>query len=417
MAKVKSSIATSLQGRIGNVSFRRAAGQRIIAAELPSLVTNPRTEAQMSQRVRLAALVNFYRASRSWLPKTWQLKEAKQSVYNAFVRANLASNPVALTKQEAAQGATVLYPWRVTDGTLNPVSISESSDSVFVSNIFIGRDTSVLGATATVSDLSVALLANNLSLRPGDQISFVLYRQLNQGGIPYVTCTPYELRIDTSDGRLVGSRLPLDLIQAAGDVGSLSIGVNMDGVAGAFALVVSRKDGGTIEVSKSDLVCSSSSLYSYYTNAAHQAEAGASYGENAEVFIDPTGIEVRAYNDAAVTRQILGIFHGADAQSAAYVPAGSSMPASLAAGTLIAIKLTDTQALASSGTITIYRIQNGAEVAGFIVNAADLSTTSTTASFTRDFAISWQITKVRVLYADGQYIEASFPVSGGGVEG
>lgn len=399
------------------MSFRRAAGQRIIAAELPSLVTNPRTEAQMSQRVRLAALVNFYRASRSWLPKTWQLKEAKQSVYNAFVRANLASNPVALTKQEAAEGATVLYPWRVTDGTLNPVSIAEGSDSVFISNIFIGNDVSVLGVAATVSDLSVALLANNLSLRPGDQISFVLYRQLNQGGIPYVTCTPYELRIDTSDGRLVGSRLPLDLIQAAGDEGSYGIGVNMSGVNGAFALVVSRKSGGTIEVSKSDLVCSSDSLYSFYTSTAHQAAAGASYGENAEVFIDPTGVEVRAYNDSGVTRQVLGFYHGASVDNLTYVPAGTASPGNFAAGTVFSVKVTDTQALASDLTMSFYYMNQGVKTVGFVANLSECTVTATTITVTKSSEAPYAISGIRVLYADNTYIEGSFPVSGGGIEG
>lgn len=410
MAKVRSTIATSLQGRIGNVSFRRAAGQRIIAAELPALVTNPRTEAQMSQRVRLAALVNFYRASRSWLPKTWQLKEAKQSVYNAFVRANLASNPVALTKQEAAEGATVLYPWRVTDGTLNPVSIAEGSDSVFISNIFIGSSTSVLGEAATVSDLSVALLANNLSLRPGDQISFVLYRQMNQGGIPYVTCTPYEIKVDTSDGRLVGSRLPLDIIQAAGEEGTYSIGVNMDGVNGAFAIVVSRKNGGTIEVSKSDLVCSSESLYSFYTSAAHQAAAGASYGETSEVFIDPTGVEVRAYNDAAPTRQILGVYIGADLSEMTYYPAGSSLPQVISANSYFSVKVTDTQGLATEAAVTLMR----SDAAQLNFALSDLTVTSTTITGSRSSTVA-NVYRIGVNYADGTGILADFPI--GGVEG
>lgn len=405
MAKVKSTIATSLQGRIGNVSFRRAAGQRIIAAELPSLVTNPRTVSQMSQRVRLAALVNFYRASKSWMPKTWQMKEAKQSVYNAFVRANLASNPVALTKQEAAEGATVCYPWRVTDGTLNPVSIAEGSDSVFITNIFIGNDAAVLGSAATVSDLSAALLANNLSLRPGDQISFVLYRQMSAtgSGMPYVTCTPYEIKVDTSDGRLVGSRLPLDIIQAAGAEGALSIGVNMSGVVGAFAVVVSRKDGGTIEVSKSDLVCSSDNLYSFYTSAEHQAAAGASYGNNDVVFIDPAGEEVRAYNDAATTRQVLGVFIGDDAASAVYYPVGSRLPEEIAPGTLVAVKVTTTENLAPLEEAVTWFVESGSNI-----TVTATTVTSTTITTSRANPTS-RILRIRVAYNNGEYVYGEFP--------
>lgn len=417
MAKVRSTIATSLQGRIGNVSFRRAAGQRIIASELPALVTNPRTEAQMSQRVRLAALVNFYRASRSWMPKTWQLKEAKQSVYNAFVRANLTSNPVALTKQEAAEGATVLYPWRITDGTLNPVSITEGSDSVFITNIFIGTDASILGAAATVSDLSVALLANNLSLRPGDQISFILYRQMSAAsGMPYVTCTPYEIKVDTSDGRLVGSRLPLDIIQASGDETALSIGVNMDGISGAFAVVVSRKTDGNLEVSKSDLVCTSNSLYSYYTSAAHQAEAAASYGANAEVFIDPDGIEVRAYNDSGVTRQVLGFFYGPDVDNLAYVPVGAQGPSAFSAGTMFSVKVTSTVGLATPNVLRFYRIVDGVEQAAFIAPGAESTITGSTITFTREGATPFAISRIHVLYGDNTYIEGIFQVPNG-IEG
>lgn len=387
------------------MSFRRAAGQRIIAAELPSLVTNPRTVAQMSQRVRLAALVNFYRASKAWLPKTWQMKEAKQSVYNAFIKANLTSNPVALTKQEAAEGATVCYPWRVTDGTLNPVSVAEGADSVFITNIFIGSDASVLGIAATVSDLSAALLANNLSLRPGDQISFVLYRQMTSAsGMPYVTCTPYEIKVDTSDGRLVGSRLPLNIIQAAGSDNTLSIGVNMSGVVGAFAVVVSRKDGGTIEVSKSDLVCSSSSLYNFYTSADHQAAAGASYGTNDVVFIDPAGEEVRAYNDAAPTRQILGVFIGDDAETAVYYPVGSRLPESLAAGTLLGVKLTTTEGLANSPILVYFDDTTVTSLPWPITTI-----TSTVASGSRENATVLRIIRVRATYENGEQIYGDFP--------
>lgn len=404
MAKVKSSIATSLQGRIGNVSFRRAAGQRIIASELPALVTNPRTASQMSQRVRLAALVNFYRASRAWMPKTWQMKEAKQSVYNAFVRANLTSNPVALTKQEAAEGATVLYPWRVTDGTLNPVSVTEGSDSVYVTNIFIGNDITVLGAAATVSDLSTALLANNLSLRPGDQISFVLYRQMSAAsGMPYVTCTPYELRIDTSDGRLVSSRLPQGIIQAAGEDGALSIGVNMGGIVGAFAVVVSRRDGsGNIEVSKADLVCSSDSLYSYYTSAAHQAAAAASYGQNDVVFIDPASEGLNSYSDAAVTRQVLGLYIGADVQDMRYYPVGSSLPDVIAANALCGVKVTSTEGLLAA-TPVMFITEDGT-----FRTMNVQSTTATVITCSREDA-STHVIRIRVGWSNGEYSYGEFP--------
>lgn len=407
MAKVKSSIATSLQGRIGNVSFRRAAGQRIIAAELPSLVTNPRTEAQMSQRVKLAALVNFYRASRAWQPKAWQTKEAKQSNYNAFVKANLAANPVALTKQEAAQGATVLYPWRVAQGSLPPVSYAES-DGVYVSNIYLGQDATIFDPSRSIAELSAALLNNNLSLREGDQVSIIIYRQsAGPDGIPYVVCSPYEFTINTSDARLVGTRLPLGIVQVGGSQDSYSLAINMSSVVGAFCIVVSRQVGGSLEVSKADLVCSSESLYSYYTSPSHQIAAAASYGEMDRVFLDPNS-ETRGYEDVQVARQVLGMYIGEDAASLQYYPVGTELPRSTSANTSFAVKMTTTQGLNSLKLYAWYPENNAIQLAHTVV-LADATVTETAVSFDLAFPLGHQLCKAEAGYTDEEVVSASWP--------
>lgn len=408
MAKVRSTIATSLQGRIGNVSFRRASGQRIIASELPALVTNPRTAAQMSQRVRLAALVNFYRASRAWQPKAWQQKADKQTNYNAFIKANLASNPVALTKQEAAQGATVLYPWRVAQGSLPPVSYAES-DGVYVSNINLGQDGTIFDQSRTIAELSIALLNNNLSLREGDQVSLIIYRQ-NAGsdGVPYVTCTPYEFTINTSDARLVGTRLPLDIVQVGGSNDNWKFAVNMNSVVGGFCIVVSRTSGGTLEVSKADLICNSSSLYSYYTSATHQAEAAASYGEQSEVFLDPNTTS-RGYEDVEVARQVLGLFIQLDGETEpTYYPAGSVLPSTLSALAQLSVKVTSTQGLAAANTLSVSRFNTSEP---FTVNLSECTITDTAITWTRETSTG-QISAVSVKYEDGEIVGCTFEQSG-----
>lgn len=410
MAKVKSSIATSLQGRIGNVSFRRAAGQRIIAAELPSLVTNPRTVAQMSQRVKLAALVAFYRASKAWQPKAWQTKQAKQSNYNAFIKANLAGNPVALTKQEAAQGATVLYPWRVAQGSLPPVSYAVS-DGVYVSNIYLGQDGTIFDQTRTIADLSTALLNNNLSLRAGDQVSLIIYRQnVGSDGTPYVTCSPYEFTINTTDGRLISTRLPLDIVQVGGSSDSYSLAVDMNSVIGGFCIVISRTNGGSLEVSKADLICNSSSLYSYYTSAAHQAEAAASYGNQSEVFLDPNS-ETRGYEDVQVARQVLGLFVQLEGETEpTYYPAGSAGPDVLPANTQLSVKVTTTVGLASTATLTVGRFGSSEP---FTVNLNECTVTDTAITWFRAVQTG-PISSIGVKFEDGETVGATF--ERGGIE-
>ena len=82
------------------------------------VISNPRTKAQMSQRVKLANLVGFYRLLRPLLGDSFLRRPANQSSYNAFVKANLASSRVYLTKEQASSGYVVTAPYTITDGTL-----------------------------------------------------------------------------------------------------------------------------------------------------------------------------------------------------------------------------------------------------------------------------------------------------------
>ena len=72
----------------------------------------------MSQRVKLANLVGFYRILRPLLGDSFLRRPANNSSYNAFVKANLASSRVYLTKEQASRGYVVTAPYTITDGTL-----------------------------------------------------------------------------------------------------------------------------------------------------------------------------------------------------------------------------------------------------------------------------------------------------------
>ncbi len=54
-------------------------GGRTLQRELAPEVKNPKTPAQMGQRVKWANLVAFYRANASWMPKAFENKKATQS--------------------------------------------------------------------------------------------------------------------------------------------------------------------------------------------------------------------------------------------------------------------------------------------------------------------------------------------------
>ena len=106
-----------MRGKLGEQVFMRTGGEQRARTYL-KVISNPRTKAQMSQRVKLANLVGFYRILRPLLGDSFLRRTANQSSYNAFVKANLASSRVYLTKEQASSGYVVTAPYTITDGTL-----------------------------------------------------------------------------------------------------------------------------------------------------------------------------------------------------------------------------------------------------------------------------------------------------------
>lgn len=108
-----------MRGKLGEQVFMRTGGEQRARTYLKA-ISNPRTKSQMSQRVKLANLVGFYRILRPILGDSFLRRATNQSSYNAFVKANLASSHVYLTKEQASSGYVVTAPYTITDGTLQP---------------------------------------------------------------------------------------------------------------------------------------------------------------------------------------------------------------------------------------------------------------------------------------------------------
>lgn len=317
-----------------------------MAAQRPASMTNPRTLAQMSQRIRLASLVSFYRASRYWMRKGWELKSTRESDYNAFVKANLATNPVAFTKTEASNGACVVYPYRISKGSLAPIQFVETGDNM-LSNIYIGDGGGLISAantivpTATIGELSALILANNLTPRAGDQLSILGYQQsVDADGTPYVVVNQFEIILDVTDGRLVREYWPIDgdntMVFVGGDASNLQIGIAKASASG-FAMVLSRTEGSITRVSTQSLIVTDTQNYSYYTSAQHVADAAASYGQNTEVFLDSNGIDSPSYNPD-ITQALLGLELGSG-DVGTYYPVGSAGPAGMVSGSTVGLRM------------------------------------------------------------------------------
>lgn len=294
--------------RLGGVVLYQAQGETRMRELAPS-VSNPRTAAQMAQRVRWANLVNFYRANAAWMKRAFETKPQNNTDYNRFMSLNGSTSNIYLTKQEANAGACVVTSYRITDGTLESVEVSASGED-WVSNIFTGSLAS-LDDNTTVGAFATALLSANAGLRIGDQLSFVKITQMTNAntGYPYIIVRTYEVLLNPASTAKLGAYLPLDYFDISALDGNPALGIINSDLAGAFALIVSRTEGGIIRVSSQDLVVANNdALISRYSSAAQQQAAAESYGEGTDVFLSSASANV--YGSAAVPLALLSLEAG-----------------------------------------------------------------------------------------------------------
>lgn len=263
----------SSRNKVGNIVTYRMKGQDIARAKATQ-VSNPRTAAQQTQRVKLANLVAMYRANRPWMEKlAFEGKPQKWSTYNAFVSANVQGNEVFLTKTEAAQGCCVVAPYRVSEGSLPSVTIAETTSGTWATNLYCGE---VNPATATIAELTEALLANNNGMAEGMQLSLIVNYQQQNNGVYYANVRYYELILDRTDTRPVSDVLgDTHLALVNGSIGFQA--GSSDPVMG-FTFVISQTLGGRTKVSTQSLVLTDTTTLNAFTNDTHQAQAVQSYG-------------------------------------------------------------------------------------------------------------------------------------------
>lgn len=281
-------------------------GGRTLQRELAPEIKNPKTPAQMGQRVKWANLVAFYRANSGWMPKAFENKKATQSDYNKFMSLNASSSRIYLTKEQARQGACVVDSYRVSDGTLQPVDIFPTVKD-WTTNLYLtGLDK--LDATTTVAAFSTALLASNAGLRSGDQLSFIRVTQLfnNTTNIPYIQVRAYELLINEQGTGLVKDFWPIELIGLGQEQETPALMVKNNNKQGGFAIIVSRTQGGRVLVSPSQVTqVNMADVINQYSSSAALQAAIDSYGRGDDVFLDSK--DANAIGKQPTTLSITGL--------------------------------------------------------------------------------------------------------------
>lgn len=300
--------------RLGGVVLYQMNGQTL-ARELAPQVANPRTTAQMRQRVKLSNLVAFYKANKVWMRNAFEDKEQRESDYNAFVAANIGNTLVALTKSEVASGAAVAAPYQITRGSI--LSIEHTlQGSTIKTNLNLGNFQ--IEAGTTIGQLSTAILNNNLTLSEGMQLSLIVNVQQsgNASQQPYIVVRVYEFLLNRSSSEPLTNYFPESVTSVAAGTGNYALALNTSTYSeGGATFILSHSVGGVTRVSSQRLqLFGNQSVYNTHTTAAAMQAAIDSYGVGGDVFLDTNN--ANALIDVLGTMTILSVTIGSTTYTA-----------------------------------------------------------------------------------------------------
>lgn len=287
MAKFHGFIKGDMKGNAGQLSFRQQDGMTIVSGRIYNNKSAGygASYAQREQRIRLAGLVNLYKALADFEKKAWEGKPARVSDYNMFVKKNLSAANVYFTKEQASLGAC--YPMRclVAQGSMSPIALTWITEDI-VSDLALGEF--VVESQATVGDLSAAIIDNNYGYKQGDKITFGLCRivwlQVGETRFPSVQTEYIELTLDTTSEALVGEVCSSAHASFSNADGKLTI----TAVGDACVIVHTREENNKLLCSTQNMVLQvrSGATQPYSTDEAKEA-AAQSYGYQPTVLIQP----------------------------------------------------------------------------------------------------------------------------------
>ena len=282
MAILKSGLGT-FSGKIGGIRAWESNGRTIVAS-YDVKCRNPKTEAQMKQRLKLINILNNYRVLKPALLENFEGIAGNRNAATFFRKYNLRQKPVWLTKTDALYHKVVLAPYCVSQGIITPIEYSLSSAGL-TSNIELG--TTDKEVTTDVTNLAHAILQNHEDWSKGDTLQIVAMRQSLKDN----------LKSDSSRAEMeavtfiltTGKNQPLDSVVGVNHLKSMGITIaNHDGRLGidisnrsdyvyALALVHGRGTGIKRLLSTQNLVLSDTSIYDHYASSEQMVEALKSY--------------------------------------------------------------------------------------------------------------------------------------------
>ena len=267
-------ILSKWTGKVGGLIYSVNSGKQIISTNVGNQKKDPKTYKQMVRRVQWANLINIWQAFRGLDAPSFVNKPNNYSDWNMFMKRNMGSHSVYLTKEMANMGGAVVSDYMITQGKLGTIEMVSNDSGVLVSDIDLGNLT--IGSSTTVAAFSIAVISNNGNrFQQGDKISCFIAKQFTDqtSGIPSVKIIESDIVLDISDSDM----LLRDTATAAAfsNVGT-KLGLSA-AVEGGAAYVHSRNTANGTDVSTQNMVVTNTALATYQTTAA-LSNAILSYG-------------------------------------------------------------------------------------------------------------------------------------------
>ena len=283
MVKVKSSFG-KVSGTKANTIYYEVNGVTFGRSK-PAKMGNPKTEAQMKQRIKMNNILNMYKYIKGYLQQNFEGIIGNKNASSFFRSYNLMKTPVWLTKEQKESYKFVLAPYVVAQGRINSVGY-EFRDGLFVSDINVG-DLEINDETEE-RVLSSIICGNNEGWTNNDTLQVILLRQKRTASldeeIAHPTCCSIVVSLDKASATKIGEILVLESLSNMSRFslcsvdGKLAVRVeDSEEYTYAFAAVHGRGQGRDKIVSTQQLCLSDNALYDSYCSKEAFDKAYKSY--------------------------------------------------------------------------------------------------------------------------------------------
>jgi len=283
MVKVKSSFG-KVSGTSANTIYYEVNGVTFGRSK-PTKMGNPKTEAQMKQRIKMNNILNMYKYIKGYLQQNFEGIIGNKNASSFFRSYNLMKTPVWMTKSQKESYKFILAPYVVAQGRINSVGY-EFRNGVFVSDINVG-DLEINDETEE-RVLSSIICGNNEGWTNNDTLQVILLRQKLTASldeeIAHPTCCSIVVSLDNSSATKIGDIAPLESLSNMSRFslcsvdGKLAVRVeDSEEYTYAFAAVHGRGQGRDKIVSTQQLCLSDNALYDSYCSKEAFDKAYKSY--------------------------------------------------------------------------------------------------------------------------------------------